>query len=96
MGTAPRSPDQDRNACSRHGSRNGRAAATTDTGRATSSTISPMTMPGSSAAGSSVGSTYSPSMTNRPIWASQPRPSANDSVEARCGSRELPRMTAAT
>ena len=39
-------------------------------------------MPGTSAAGSRLGSTYSPSMTNRPIWASQPRPSANDRVEA--------------
>ena len=51
IGTAPRSPDQDRNACSRQGSRNGSAAATTEIGRATSSTISPITMPGSSAAG---------------------------------------------
>ena len=31
-----------------------------------------------------------PSMTNSPIWASQPAPSAKDWVAWRCGSRPLP------
>ena len=49
MGTAPRRPDQDRNACSRHGTRNGRAAAITDSGRATSSSTTPATSAGTTA-----------------------------------------------
>ena len=41
IGTAPRRPDQDRNACSRHGTRNGSAAAITESGRAASSSTTP-------------------------------------------------------
>jgi len=42
------------------------------------------------------GVTSSPSITNSPIWASQPMPSANDRVALRCGSSELPSTSAAT
>ncbi len=47
MGTRPRSPAQDRNTCSRHGSRNGQSEQTTDSGRATSSRTNPTTRAGS-------------------------------------------------
>ncbi len=49
MGTAPRRPDQDRNACSRQGTRNGSAAAITDRGRAASSSTAPATSAGTTA-----------------------------------------------
>ena len=42
------------------------------------------------------GESSSPSITKSPIWASQPRPSANDRVAARCGSSVLPSTSAAT
>ncbi len=42
------------------------------------------------------GESSRPSITNRPIWASQAMPSANDREAARCGSSLLPRMSAAT
>ena len=40
------------------------------------------------------GLSSSPSITNRPIWDSQPSPSANDRVAARCGSSLFPRISA--
>ena len=42
------------------------------------------------------GDAYSPSSTNRPIWASQPVPSANERTPPRWGRSELPRTSAAT
>ena len=46
-GTAPRSPAHDRNACSRHGTRNGVIDTSTDSGRASSSSTSPTPRAGS-------------------------------------------------
>ncbi len=90
MGTAPRRPAQEMNACSRQGIGKGSRQSRTETGRATSSRTDPTTSAGMIAEGSSLGSTSRPSMTNRPIWASHPTPSAKERVAARCGSWELP------
>ncbi len=49
IGTAPRSPDQERNACSRHGTLNGSEASTTDSGRATNVSTTPAISAGTSA-----------------------------------------------
>ena len=97
IGTAPRSPAQDRNACSRQGTLNQLAQASTDSGRAT--TV--RTSPAASAMNTAYpvirrGSESSPSITNSPIWAIQPIPSAKERVAARCGSRPLPSSTAQT
>ena len=96
IGTAPRSPAQDTNACCRHGSRSGVVATSTAAGRAMATSTSPVTTPGRIWAGSRAGEASSPSMTNSPIWASKPIPSANPRVAGPCGSRALPRTTADT
>ena len=71
--------------------------STTETGRATKVRISP-----ASTARPTVprvirpGESSSPSITNRPICASQATPSANDRVATRWGSSLLPSTSAAT
>ena len=57
MGTAPRSPDHDRNACSRQGTRKGAAAAITDSGRAATSSTPPAMSAGTTASSSCPGET---------------------------------------
>ena len=74
IGTAPRRPAHDRKTCSRQGTRNPARETTTDSGRATSSRTSPMTIAGTNSAPRSLGSTSRPSRTNRPICASQAEP----------------------
>lgn len=83
MGTAPRSPAHERNTCSRHGIRQGAVHSSTESGLATSVRPSPTAAAGNSASGSREGLASSPSRTNRPIWASQPRPSAKPAVARR-------------
>ena len=96
MGTAPRSPAQERNACSRQvrvpirQTLASAAETTTEAGRATRISAKPATSPGSIADGSSDGRANMPSITKSPIWASQAAPSANPRVAARCGSRAFP------
>ena len=70
--------------------RNGNVDASTDSGRATSSSTRPMPSAGRIEEASSGGVASSPSITNRPIWASQAIPSAKPRVAGRCGSRALP------
>ena len=97
IGTAPRSPAQEMNVSSRHGIGWAIELTSTDSGRATSVRIRPVTMPRPTI--SSVirpGESSRPSITNSPIWASDARPSANDLVATRCGSSWLPRISAAT
>jgi hypothetical protein len=96
IGTAPRRPAQDRNARSRPGSRNGSVAASTAAGRARNTRTRPTAMAGRIWAGSRAGEASKPSMTNSPIWASQPIPSAKPRVAGPCGSRALPSTTADT
>ncbi len=96
IGTAPRSPAQDKNACCRQPSRSGSVAASTAAGRARNTSTSPTTMAGRTWAGSRAGEASRPSMTNSPIWASQPIPSAKPRVAGPCGSLALPSTTADT
>ena len=96
IGTAPRSPAQDRNACSRNGIRK----ATQGRGhrqrpRSEKQDQSDNECGQDSSRGSWCGMTSSPSSMNNPIWASQPSPSAKDRVAARCGSPALARISAA-
>ena len=93
IGTAPRSPAQDRKSCSRRGTRNHGRHASTETGRATSSSTRPATTPATTASGNWPGSTSRPSITNSPICPSQPVPSAKERLAARCGSLALPSTT---
>ncbi len=90
IGTAPRSPAHDRNACSRQGTRNGVVASATAMGRAIRSATSPASRPGTIACPSLSGDANSPNSTKTPICAIQPSPSANDRVFEWCGNRELP------
>nr|CRL68449.1 hypothetical protein CPGR_00037 [Mycolicibacter nonchromogenicus] len=69
--------------------------ATTDSGRLNSSSTAPITSAGISSADKWLGVTNRPSKTNSPIWASQPSPSANERVAARCGKPELASTTPA-
>ncbi len=96
MGTAPRSPAHDRNAWSRHGTRNHTRDDTTDNGRASSTSTAVTASAGSTTSGSRDGVTSSPSSTNRPIWASQPSEVAKPRVAAPCGRRLLPSTRAET
>ncbi len=95
IGTAPRSPAQDRKACWRQGTRSGRVETITARGRAMSTRTDPATRAGTTAPGSRLGEASSPSMTNSPIWASQATPSAKPRVAGPCGSRTLPSTSAA-
>ncbi len=90
IGTAPRRPAQDKNACSRQGKRSGSVETTTARGRAMRTRMVPTTRAGRIWAGSRAGEASSPSMTNNPIWASQAMPSAKPRMAGRCGSRMLP------
>ena len=97
IGTAPRSPAQDRKASSRHGIGCTTALTATEIGRATRVRTSP-----AASARPTVdrvirpGESSRPSMTNSPIWASQATPSAKDRVAPRWGSSEFPSTSAAT
>ena len=53
-------------------------------------------MAGMTCAGSRAGEASSPSITNRPIWASQATPSAKPRMAGPCGSRVLPSTSAET
>ena len=95
IGTAPRSPAQDKKTCSLNGIRNGVADKNTDAGRATkvrkrpaASAISTSRTPRRS------GTASRPSITNSPIWAIQPTPSTKERVAPRCGSWALPSINA--
>ena len=67
IGTAPRSPAQDRNACSRQRHPEpGRATTSTDSGRASSSSTAPTTSAGSSAAASRLGLSQQPEQHEQP------------------------------
>ena len=71
--------------------------AHTDSGRATTVSRNPATTACRIwVVSMRAGESSSPSMTNRPIWESQPSPSMKDRVAPRWGSSELPRMSAAT
>src|SRR5215203_3263124 len=97
IGTAPRNPAHPTNSCSRTPRLNHTAHATTDSGRATNVRIAPAASPCHTCHQcSSSGLASRPSMTNNPIWASQPMPSTNDRVATRCGSSVLPSTSAAT
>ncbi len=91
MGTAPRRPAHETNTCCRAVSRWAGKHASTESGRATKVS----SRPASAATATWVsemrpGDTSSPSITNRPIWASQATPSLKERVAARCGSSLLP------
>ena len=95
IGTAPRSPAQDRKTCSLIGIRNAVADTNTDTGRATKVRKTPAASAISTSRRFSRSGTASrPSITNSPIWAIQPMPSTNDRVAPRCGSWALPSISA--
>ena len=70
--------------------RNHTRLATTDSGRATSSSAPPISSAGPTASTSRSGEASSPSSTNRPIWAREAMPSANPMLAARCGSVAFP------
>src|SRR6202011_4525007 len=89
MGTAPRRPAHDEKTCSRHGTRNQMSDTATETGRLSSRSTSPITIPATTSPGIWLGVTSRPSRTNRPICANQPSPSAKDLVALRWGSPEL-------
>lgn len=67
IGTAPRSPDQDRKSWSRQGVLNQLTDNSTDRGLASRSRTSPTTNAGTSSASSSLGVTNNPSITKRLI-----------------------------
>ena len=94
MGTAPRSPAHEMNACWAHGMRNHDEARRPPTaaGRRSSS-APPTTSAGPSASSSRAGETSRPSSTNSPIWASEAMPSAKPMLADRCGSAALPSTT---
>ncbi len=97
IGTAPRSPAQDRNDSSRHGIGCTAALTSTESGRATKVSTSPATSASPTVSQvSRSGESSSPSITNRPICAIHAMPSENDRVAARCGRSELPSTSAAT
>nr|BFF24728.1 hypothetical protein GCM10025732_26930 [Glycomyces mayteni] len=95
IGTAPRRPAHDRSVFSLPENRNGMSESHTDIGRATNVRTAPSRSAGTSMCSRFSGDARSPSMTNMPSCATQPRPLANDCVAARCGSREFPRTSAA-
>ena len=71
--------------------------ASTDSGRATKVSTSPVTSAWPTVRRSiRSGESSRPSITKSPIWASQAIPSAKDLVATRWGSSLLPRMSAAT
>jgi hypothetical protein len=96
MGTAPRRPAQETNACSRSGIPNGVAHNRTEIGRATNVSATPTTRAGSSASPSRAGEASRPRTTNRPIWDSQARPSAKPRVALWWGRPAFPSNSPAT
>ena len=96
IGTAPRSPAQDKKPCWRQGIRSGSVATATAAGRAASTSTDPTAIAGMICAGSRAGEASSPSITNRPIWASQATPSAKPRMAGPCGSRAFPKTRAET
>ena len=94
IGTAPRSPAQERNTWWRTGILNHDAQATTRQGGRRRQEKARRTAIRAARSVTRSGKASSPSMTNRPIWAIQPIPSTKERVAARCGSWAFPRIRA--